>query len=69
MKTQYHFEYGRDTGYGQTTAPLYGGLQITPRSCFASLTGLVPGAAYHYRLVAVNEAGTTRGADAVFTAR
>ena len=34
----------------------------------ATLTGLVPGATYHYRLVATNALGTTVGADAELTA-
>jgi hypothetical protein len=33
----------------------------------ASLTGLIPGALYHVRLVAVNAAGTTFGPDETFT--
>ena len=33
----------------------------------ASLTGLVPGALYHVRLVATNSAGTTFGPDQTFT--
>jgi len=65
QRTQFHFEYGPDERYGLQTAPAYGGLQITPRSVQAVLTGLRPGAACHYRLVAVNELGVTRGQDAV----
>jgi hypothetical protein len=68
-KTEFYFEYGPDTGYGQKTSVQYGGMQITPRSSFALLTGLTPGKTYHYRLVAVNETGTSHGADASFTAR
>ena len=33
----------------------------------AQVTGLVPATVYHYRLVTKSDAGTTRGADAVFT--
>ncbi len=67
LKTQFFFEYGPDTGYGAKTAPADGGLTITPRTSFATLTGLKPGTTYHYRLVGVNEKGTTHGGDAIFT--
>ncbi len=36
-------------------------------SVTATATGLIPGTAYHYRLVATNGAGTTVGADRTFT--
>lgn len=67
-KTNFHFEYGKTTAYGQKTKPTYGGLQITPRHGFAMVTGLEPGL-YHYRLVAVNPVGTAVGEDATFTAK
>jgi hypothetical protein len=65
-KTQFFFEYGPDTTYGAKTPAAYGGLQITPRTAFATVTGLKPNTEYHYRLVAVNETGTSHGSDAVF---
>lgn len=68
-RTQFYFEFGPDKNYGAKTAPQYGGVQITPRTAFATLSGLTAGALYHYRLVAVNETGTSYGADATFTAR
>lgn len=65
--TMFHFEYGPDTNYGSQTASMTGGIQITPRTAFAHLTGLKPNATYHYRLIATNAHGTTRGADATLT--
>ncbi len=65
-KTQFHFEYGPDTNYGQETAPQYGGLQVTPRSVFALLSGLKPGSTFHYRLVGINSTGASHGEDAQF---
>jgi hypothetical protein len=67
--TTYHFEYGSSTGYGSTTA----GQTISPADdashpVSAGLSGLTPGATYHYRLVAVNATGTTAGSDQTFTA-
>lgn len=67
--TKFHFEYGPTKDYGQKTPETYGGLQITPRLGFAALTGLKSGMEYHYRLVAVNETGTSYGEDATFTAK
>jgi hypothetical protein len=65
-RTQFYFEYGPDTNYGSKTAEQYGGLQITPRLALAEITGLKPETTYHYRLVGVNETGTTAGPDATF---
>jgi hypothetical protein len=67
--TKYYFEYGTNTSYGHRA----------PQSALASdwgsgisqvavpLTGLSPGATYHFRVVASNSSGTTRGDDAHFT--
>ena len=67
QKTQFWFEYGTDARYGSKTNPAYGGLQITPRSSYATIEGLRAGTTYHYRIVASNSIGTTQGADATFT--
>lgn len=67
--TEWRFEYGPDLSYGSETDPKRGGVQITPRSVVASLSGLRAGQAVHYRLVAKNAAGESRGEDRTFTAR
>ncbi|MCC7419676.1 MAG: discoidin domain-containing protein [Planctomycetaceae bacterium] len=67
QRTQFWFEYGPDTRYGQKTAETYGGLQITPRLAASLLSGLKSGTTYHYRLVAKNETGMSQGADTTFT--
>jgi hypothetical protein len=67
LRTQYWFEYGADPRYGSKTAPAYGGLQITPRSAYATVTGLRAGTTHHYRIAASNSSGTTYGSDATFT--
>jgi hypothetical protein len=68
--TTYHFEWGTDTSYGNST----------PESAPTSATGTVPASAdlsgldvyredsppYHFRLVATNSAGTTYGPDMTF---
>ena len=66
-KTRFFFEYGPDTNYGSQSEQQYGGLQITPRHASSELTGLKSNTEYHYRLVGVNDSGTSHGADAAFT--
>lgn len=68
-KTQFYFEYGLDTKYGQQSESTYGGLQVVPRTAIGNLAGLESGKTYHYRLVGVNETGTTYGEDATFQTR
>lgn len=66
QSTTYYFQYGTTTAYGAkttTAGPISGS---TSQSVSANLSGLVPGATYHYRLVAVNASGTANGADATF---
>ncbi len=64
----YYFEYGSSsgTGYelktGQSSVPA-GEASVSVR---ASLTGLVPGASYRVRLVAVNSVGASDGAGVTF---
>ncbi len=71
------FQYGLDpsyrgpgastTLYDKSTPPLQVGSDSTNHTISASLSGLVPGALYHVRLVATNSRGTTFGADQTFT--
>ena len=65
--TSWYVEYGTSTSYGSRTANVNAGSGTGNAAVSASLTGLTPGAAYHYRVVATNSAGTSRGADGVFT--
>ena len=62
------FEYGLTTSYGSTLAvglnPADGSTSI-PVS--AILSGLTPGATYHYRLTSVNALGSSSTTDGVFT--
>ena len=64
--TSWWFEYGTSTGYGSQTASRSAGSGGTGRAVSAALSGLRAGTTYHYRLVARNDAGTTRGADLTF---
>jgi hypothetical protein len=75
--TQAFFQYGLDPRqrgpgadtalYDQQTSPQPVGADSADHIVTASLTGLIPGALYHVRLVASNAAGTTFGADQTFT--
>jgi phosphodiesterase/alkaline phosphatase D-like protein len=64
--TTWWFEYGTSTGYGSRTPSRSAG-SGSARTVTAAVSGLRPGTTYHYRLVARNDAGTSRGANASFT--
>jgi hypothetical protein len=65
-RTTYYFEYGTSVDYGETTPARSAGAGSAPVAVTVSLTGLLPGQAYHYRLVAKNSVGTSFGQDATF---
>jgi hypothetical protein len=64
--TTWYFEYGTSTGYGSKTPVKDAGLGTSAVNVSASLTGLGTGRTYHYRLVAVSDAGTGTGSDQAF---
>jgi hypothetical protein len=66
LATTWYFEYGTTTGYGSKTAAKSEPAGSSNVGVSASLTGLKPGTTYHYRLVATNSGGTSRGADGIF---
>lgn len=69
--THYTFQFGVDTSYtgGEVPAPLGGsaGAGGEARAEHVVLSGLAPETTYHYRVKAVNAAGTTFGPDTAFT--
>jgi phosphodiesterase/alkaline phosphatase D-like protein len=67
--TSWYVEYGTTTGYGTRTDARSAGNGTAQVDVTEQLRGLTTGAAYHYRLVASNAAGTSRGADQTFTTR
>ena len=67
--TSYRFEYGPTAAYGANVpAPDANAGSGTAAQLFSqAITGLTPGATYHYRVVATNANATTRSPDQTFT--
>ncbi len=65
-QTTYFFEYGTTSLYGARTADGDAGAGNARRAVAAGITGLAPFTRYHYRLVASNERGLTKGPDRTF---
>ena len=65
--TTWWVEYGTSTSYGSKTAAANAGAGPAAVSVSVNVAGLKAGTTYHYRVVANNAAGTSRGGDAVFT--
>ena len=64
--TTYHFEYGTSAGYGLTTPENTASEGSDPEAVKAAIAGLTRDTTYHFRLVASNPAGVSRGADRTF---
>jgi hypothetical protein len=64
--TNYHFEYGTTTAYGQSTSA-GSAVGSVDENVSAVISALRPATAYHFRLVATNAGGTTLGADQTLT--
>ncbi len=67
LTTTVYFQYGTSTSYGLTTAPQSKNGN-TYQNVLATISGLMAGTSYHFRIVATNSAGTRYGADRTFTA-
>lgn len=64
--TSYFFEYGTTASYGTESAIAPAGSGTKAVKIGQTITGLQPATTYHYRVVATNPMGTTRGADRTF---
>ena len=64
--TEYFFEYGTGTGYGQATEKATLSASRGNQGVSATLKGLAPGTEYHFRLVAKNYQGPAEGLDHSF---
>jgi hypothetical protein len=65
--TTYQFEYGLTAAYGSQTPQRALAKDKSTHPVSAALTGLQASTTYHFRLVATNKKGTTRGPDQSFT--
>jgi hypothetical protein len=66
--TTYRFEYGTTTNYGANTGNGSAGSGTRSVTVGKRIGGLTAGKRYHYRIVATNAVGTTRGGDRSFVA-
>ena len=64
--TTWYFEYGTSTSYGTKTPVKDAGSGSGANAVSASVAGLRTGRTYHFRIVATNDAGTSRGSDLTF---
>ncbi len=67
--TTCEFEYGTTVAYGKS-APCFAnpGSGTSPVAVVAGITGLTPAATYHFRIVATNAGGESKGGDETFKA-
>jgi sugar lactone lactonase YvrE len=67
--TSYWFEYGPTTAYGTKVpvSPKEVGSGTSDIALSQAVSGLTSGTTYHYRIVAMSEAGTARGTDMTVT--
>jgi len=65
--TTFHFEYGTTTAYGRSTPVTEAGSGNTAVAAATTVGGLSPATTYHYRIVAANAGGVTKGSDRTFT--
>lgn len=67
LSTIVTFEYGSTTSYGNSVTASQSSLTgNTNTNVSATISGLTPGATYHFRVKAVNSLGTTYGGDLSF---
>jgi streptogramin lyase len=64
--TNYHFEYGTTADYGRATESAYVGNGYDLELVTELVEALDPATAYHFRVVADNDSGTSYGPDRVF---
>ncbi len=65
--TTWHFDYGTTSAYGTSTSSQSAGSGSGAEPVSIPVSNLTPGTAYHYRLVASSDAGTTTAADVTFS--
>jgi virginiamycin B lyase len=65
--SQYRFEWGESTAYGHSSPLVDAGDDNASHSVALPLDSLTPATTYHYRVVAISDAGETTGEDRGFT--
>lgn len=65
-RTSYFFQWGLTSDY-RTDGPSHSTSGTKPAAVETTASGLTPATTYHYRLVALNGAGVSYGADQTFT--
>ena len=66
VDSDYTFDYGVTAGYGAATTARSAGGGTKKVTVTERITGLEPGTIYHFRLTAVNAAGSAVGGDVTF---
>jgi hypothetical protein len=66
-QTSYAVQWGPTNGYGHETNLSSAGSGSSAQNITASLSGLESGSTYHFRVIALNLAGTSVGSDESFT--
>ncbi|HEV7938260.1 MAG TPA: fibronectin type III domain-containing protein, partial [Solirubrobacteraceae bacterium] len=69
LDTHYYFQYGQTTEYGLSTSPVDAGSGTGVLAENVTITGLLSGTSYHYRIVASSVAGTSYGKDETLTTK
>ncbi len=64
--TEYYFQYGETTGYGQQTPSASAGSNSVPLAVSAAIVNLAERTLYHARLIASNSVGIGYGSDSSF---
>jgi hypothetical protein len=67
LTSTYAFQYGTTTAYGGQTPLAPAGNGTITLKFSQTVTGLQAATVYHYRIVAINQAGTSFGKDRTFT--
>jgi streptogramin lyase len=67
QSSEYFFQYGLTSSYESSSTQTSDAAAASPGNVSQTISGLQPGTAYHYRVVASNASGATDGLDLTFT--